>query len=73
MNSVKFIQDRTFTISENLTIDLKQLDSTVLEETLIEEVRKKPPINDYMLLLFVHGRQKIADLWMEISEALNDN
>lgn len=46
------------------------VDGTALEE-LIEEVRKRPPIYDYTLPLSVRGRQQIADLWTEISEALN--
>ena len=64
-------------VPQNNSIDFEKsntvLDSTVLEEMLIEEVRKRPPIYDYTLPLSVRGRQKVADLWKEISEALNGN
>ena len=46
-------------------------DKSILEEALIEEVRKRPPLYDYTLPLSVRGRYKLAELWKEISNALN--
>lgn len=48
-----------------------KIDNTIIEELLIEEVRKGPPIYDYTLSLAACGRRKIADLWEEISKALD--
>lgn len=56
---------------ENISTCSTKLNNTALEELLIEEVRKRPPIYDFTLPLSVRGRQKIADLWTEISEALD--
>ncbi|XP_025263661.1 uncharacterized protein LOC112637667 [Camponotus floridanus] len=47
------------------------LDKNTLEEMLIEEIRKRPPLYDYTLPLSAHGRHKLAELWKEISNALN--
>lgn len=58
--------------SENISETcLMKLNDTALEEILIEEVRKRPPLYDYTLPLTARGRQKIVDLWKEISEALD--
>ncbi|EZA52902.1 hypothetical protein X777_07708, partial [Ooceraea biroi] len=46
-------------------------DKSTLEEMLIEEVRKRPPLYDYTLPLSVRGRHKLAELWREISTTLN--
>ncbi|XP_011859186.1 PREDICTED: uncharacterized protein LOC105556705 [Vollenhovia emeryi] len=46
------------------------LDKSTLEEMLILEVRNRPPLYDYTLPLSVRGRYKIAELWKEISDAL---
>jgi len=75
INNEDLTQAECFTISENLqnSTTLEEFDTITLEEMLIEEVRKRPPIYDYTLPLSVRGRQKIIDLWKEISEALNGN
>jgi len=57
-------------ISQKTTYDSK-IDNTTLEELLIEEVRKRPPIYNYTLPLAARGRRKIADLWEEISKAID--
>lgn len=46
------------------------VNKTIVDELLIEEVRKRPPIYDYTLPLSFRGRHKVAELWTEISNAL---
>lgn len=58
-------------VSQNSTISLEKFDNIVLEE--IRWSKRLASYNDYTLPLSVWGRQKIADLWKEISEALNGN
>lgn len=47
------------------------VNETIIEELLIEEVRKRPPIYDYTLPLSMRGRHKVAELWKDISNALD--
>ncbi|XP_077257647.1 uncharacterized protein LOC143894867 isoform X4 [Temnothorax americanus] len=46
------------------------VNKNIIDELLIEEVRKRPPIYDYTLPLSFRGRHKVAELWAEISNAL---